>query len=275
MTSPQPQTPTPGGSSGKGQGGPDPSPSRGNSSSGGGSSPVGDRAEKAVNRIGNLTQSPILPIGLMVIAGYLVWFGIHYWRSDVKWPSDPIKKLLRLQPIPAAGSIVGSESADAVAGIFQSAPGAQIIGGQAGEANLLLTGGNAAIAAAALKYQGTGYQFGGKADKPGNWDCSSFVFYVLAHDMGLPVLGGRWGAAGYPPNAHGPTAVQFKMYGTGVSTPAAGDIVAWNTHVGIALDANRIVSARTPSEGVGISTISGTSSSINETPVFRRVQIGG
>jgi hypothetical protein len=87
------------------------------------------------------------------------------------------------------------------------------------------------------------------------------------------VLGGHWGAPGYPPHAHGPTAVQYKLYGTAVSTPAAGDIVAWNTHVGIALDSTRIISARTPAEGTGISTISGTSNSINETPVYRRASI--
>jgi len=221
-------------------------------------------------RLKKVTESPILPIALATIAGYLFWFGIHYWRSD-KWPTDPIKALLQGKPIPAA-AVVGDAKADAVASLFQSSPAGGIVGAGTGT-GVLAAGGNAAIAAAALRYQGAGYQFGGRADQIGHWDCSSFVFYVLAHDMGLPVLGGSWGAPGYPPNAHGPTAVQYKMYGTGVSVPAAGDIVAWNTHCGIALDANRIIAARTPAEGTGISTISGTSKSINETPVFRRVTI--
>lgn len=217
-------------------------------------------------------ESPILPLALLAIGAYITWFGVHYWRSDVKWPTDPIKALLRGQDIPAGG-VVGDAKADAVAGLFQASPAGGIVGAGAGIASLGVTGGNAAIAADALKYQGAGYQFGGRADVVGNWDCSSFVFYVLAHDMGLSVLGGSWGAPGYPPHAHGPTAVQYKMYGTGVSAPAAGDIVAWNTHVGIAIDSTRIVAARTPSEGTGISTIAGTSKSINETPVFRRVKI--
>jgi hypothetical protein len=258
MTSPQPQTPTPGGSSGRGQGRPDPTPA---SSS---------RLAKAKG----IAESPILPLALLTIGGYLAWFGVHYWRSDVKWPTDPIKALLTAKPIPAGG-VVGDAKADAVAGLFQAQPAGGVVGSGAGIASLLAGGGNSAIAADALKYQGQGYQFGGRADVPGNWDCSSFLFYVLAHDMGLSVLGGTWGAPGYPPHAHGPTAVQYKMYGTGVATPAAGDIVAWNTHCGIALDANRIIAARTPSEGTGISTISGTSKSINEVPVFRRVKIGG
>lgn len=236
------------------------------STSGGSSSGVGAKAKK-------VAESPLLPIALMIIGSYFVWFGVHYWRSDTKWPTDPIKALLRGQPIPQA-NIAGNATADAVAGLFQANPVGGTVGLQTGGA-VIAAGGTAAIAADALQYQGAGYVFGGRADRVGNWDCSSFLTYVLCHDMGLSVLGGKWGSPGFPPNAHGPTAVQYKMYGTGVSSPQAGDIVAWNTHCGIALDANRIISARTPSEGTGISTISGTSKSINETPVFRRVAIGG
>lgn len=218
-------------------------------------------------------QSPILPIALIAIGGYLAWFGVHYFASETKWPTDPLKAILQGKPIPEPqvgyASLWDKIAQGAEAGIGPNA--GDVAGGVAG----LAAGGNAAIAAAALKYQGTGYQFGGPADKPGNWDCSSFVFYVLSHDMGLSVLGGKYGSPGYPPHAHGPVAQAYKMYGTAVSTPSAGDIVAWNTHVGIAIDANRIVSARTPSEGTGISTISGTSKSISETPVFRRVSLGG
>jgi len=252
MTAPQRQTPPPAGSAGRGQARPDPSPTSG--------------------KIRQFAESPVLPLALLALGGYLAWFGVHYWRSDVKWPTDPLKALLQGKTIPVGGA-VGDAKADAVAGLFASTPAGGDVGAGAGVGVLGATG-NAAIAADALKYQGAGYVFGGNADRVGNWDCSSFVFYVLAHDFGLPVLVGSWNSPGFPPHAHGPTAVQYKMYGTGVSTPAAGDIVAWNTHCGIALDANRLIAARTPSEGTGISTISGTSQSINETPVFRRVTIG-
>lgn len=246
-------------------------PASSSTSSSSTSSSSGLPGSKALAKARKVTDSPILPFALLGIGAYFMWFGVHYWRSDVRWPTDPIKALLTGKPVPAGG-IVGDAKADAVAGLFAASPAGGIVGTGAGVAGLA-AGGNAAIAADALKYQGAGYQFGGRADVPGNWDCSSFVFYVLAHDLGLSVLGGSYGAPGFPPHAHGPTAVQFKMYGTAVSLPAAGDIVAWNTHVGIAIDANRIVAARTPSEGTGISTISGTSKSINETPVFRRVTI--
>lgn len=244
------------------------------------SSPPSSPPRSSSTGPGKTRESPILPIALIAIGGYLAWFGVHYWRSDTKWPTDPIKALLQGKPVPAA--VVGSQAGDAVAALFAAdssgGPGAAaggpsgggILGGVAG----IAVAGNAAIAAAALKYQGTGYQFGGRADKPGNWDCSSFVFYVLAHDLGLTVLGHKWGDPGVPPHEHGPVASAYKMIGTAVSVPAAGDIVAWNTHVGIALDSTRIVSARTPAEGVGTSSISGTSQSINETPVFRRITLG-
>lgn len=249
MTAPHTETPTSAGSPGRGQGSLDPA-----------------------SKLRKVADSPLLPLSLLAVGAYLAWFGVHYWRSDVKWPTDPIKALLTGKTIPEGG-IAGNAKADAVAGLFAANPAGGDVGSGAGLGVLGATG-NAAIAADALRYQGAGYQFGGNASQIGNWDCSSFVFYVLAHDFGLSVLGGSWGAPGYPPHAHGPTAVQYKMYGVGVSTPAAGDIVAWNTHCGIAIDANRVVAARTPSEGTGISTIAGTSQSINETPVFRRVSVG-
>ena len=35
---------------------------------------------------------------------YLAWFGIHYWRSDIKYPTDPIKDILTGKGLPAAQS---------------------------------------------------------------------------------------------------------------------------------------------------------------------------
>jgi hypothetical protein len=45
---------------------------------------------------------PLLPISLLIIGSYLTWFGVHYWRSDPTWPSDPIKAVLTGQGLPAA-----------------------------------------------------------------------------------------------------------------------------------------------------------------------------
>jgi hypothetical protein len=43
---------------------------------------------------------PILPVALMLTGAYLAWFGVYYWASDTKWPSDPVKSLLTGQGLP-------------------------------------------------------------------------------------------------------------------------------------------------------------------------------
>lgn len=45
-------------------------------------------------------SAPVFPLLLMGIGGYLMWFGIHYWRSDIKWPSDPVKSFLQGKGLP-------------------------------------------------------------------------------------------------------------------------------------------------------------------------------
>jgi Lysozyme like domain len=48
-------------------------------------------------------DAPVIPLAMLTIGGYLAWFGIHYWRSDVTWPSDPVKAVLTGKPAPTAG----------------------------------------------------------------------------------------------------------------------------------------------------------------------------
>lgn len=45
-------------------------------------------------------DAPLFPVILLATGGYLVWFGIHYWRSDVTWPSDPVKAMLTGKALP-------------------------------------------------------------------------------------------------------------------------------------------------------------------------------
>lgn len=124
------------------------------------------------------------------------------------------------------------------------------------------------IAKAGLAYQGEGYTFGGRADRPGDWDCSSFISYVLGHDLGLVLPGGgRYGDPGYPPNAHGPVVVSY--YGWAGATqlpagqlPAAGDLCVWNGlgplgHIGIATGAGHMVSALNHHSGTVQTPITG------------------
>ena len=44
--------------------------------------------------------APVLPVTIMVAGAYLVWFAIHYWRSDTAWPTDPIKAVLQGKALP-------------------------------------------------------------------------------------------------------------------------------------------------------------------------------
>jgi cell wall-associated NlpC family hydrolase len=126
------------------------------------------------------------------------------------------------------------------------------------------------IAQDAMRYQGQPYTYGGRADHPGDWDCSSFVSYVLGHDLGLILPGGgRYGSSGYPPSAHGPVVSTYAAW-NGATTlpagqpPATGDLCVWNGlgplgHIGIATDPAHMVSAldhesgtvHTPIQGYG------------------------
>ena len=45
----------------------------------------------------------IIPIVLIGVGGYLVWFAVHYWRGtgDLVWPSTPIKSVLQGKGLPS------------------------------------------------------------------------------------------------------------------------------------------------------------------------------
>jgi NlpC/P60 family len=123
----------------------------------------------------------------------------------------------------------------------------------------------AAIAADALRYTGQGYVYGGNAARPGNWDCSSFVSYVLGRDLRLALPGGKWGQPGFPPGSHGPVVLDYARWpgSVPVSTPQAGDLCIWagagpNGHIGIAISPVSMVSALNPSAGTRRTPILGT-----------------
>lgn len=47
-------------------------------------------------------NAPVIPVLLIALGGYFAWFGVHYFRQDEKWPSDPIKAALQGKGIPAS-----------------------------------------------------------------------------------------------------------------------------------------------------------------------------
>lgn len=47
-------------------------------------------------------DAPVIPVAVLGLGAYLAWFGIHYWRSDTKWPTDPVKSVLQGKGVPKA-----------------------------------------------------------------------------------------------------------------------------------------------------------------------------
>jgi hypothetical protein len=47
-------------------------------------------------------RAPVIPLLLIGIGGYLTWFGVHYWRQDLRWPSDPVKSVLQGKGLPSS-----------------------------------------------------------------------------------------------------------------------------------------------------------------------------
>lgn len=214
----------------------------------------------------------MLPLILLGTGVYLAWFGVHYWRSDEKWPAGPVKSVLQGKPLPDPGKpapVTAQMDADIVVAAGGTAPAATTTaaGGPA-------TG--SAISDDALKYQGAGYVWGGPADVPGDWDCSSFVSYVLGHDLGMTLPGGgRYGDPGYPPHAHGPTTLQYMLFGTGVNygSEQPGDLLVSAEHIGIVIGGGKMISAQDPQAGTG--TAGYTSGFPGGQPLVRRVTTAG
>lgn len=120
------------------------------------------------------------------------------------------------------------------------------------------------IANDALVYKGAGYVFGGAPAKGrGNWDCSSFVNWVIGHDLMQAIPG--YDAGKYAGTSHGPTALMWSLWtgcttiGTKGAQAQPGDLCCWQTHIGIAIGGGQMISARSAKDNppTGINTIDG------------------
>lgn len=120
------------------------------------------------------------------------------------------------------------------------------------------------IAGLALRYQGAGYVFGGVPDKGiGQWDCSSFVNWVVGNDAGMAIPG--FAAGSYKGQNHGPVVLDWATW-SGASTvkgpPSRGDLCVWpgvgaTGHIGIALAGNQMISALNHIRGTVVTPIQG------------------
>lgn len=215
----------------------------------------------------DIPRPPLVPVTITLVGAYLAWFGAHYWRSTVAWPTDPIKAVLTGKGLPPATK----ESPPSITNL------SAYVGGTSSPGVLVTTGGSggSAIATDAMKYVGAGYVFGGNASAVGDWDCSSFVSKVLGQDLGISLPGGgRWGQAGYPPGSHGPTTLDYMLYGQGIELAdvQAGDLIVSTEHIGIAISPMQMVSAQSEATGTGVSGFPAGFPA--GPPIYRRVTAG-
>lgn len=140
-------------------------------------------------------------------------------------------------------------------------------------------GGQAAIAATALKYKGVQYTWGGGGPPSRGWDCSGFINWVLGHDLGYVLPGGVHSFAG---NGHGPVVAQYAVW-SGASSihgpPEPGDLCVWpgiaaGGHIGIAIGPTQMISALNQSMGTAVTPIHGYGPA-GVPVVYRRVGGGG
>lgn len=125
-----------------------------------------------------------------------------------------------------------------------------------GQASIQGSVNGTAIAQDAVQYVGHAYRYGGAPGPSGTnpWDCSSFVNWVLNHDMHVNIPGGNWN-----PSTHGPNTTSYSGWG-GASVvargnAAAGDLALWGTHIGICLNNSQMVSALNEHLGTRITGI--------------------
>jgi len=211
-------------------------------------------------------SAPVIPLLLIGFGAYLMWFGVKYWRGTgpAVWPSFPVKSVLQGKGLPAPEPAAPVE---AQLSAFEQQAASNIGVGPTGGGTV----GGTAISTDALRYAGHCYKFGGSpgASGQGCWDCSSFVNWVVGHDLRLAIPGMP---GGYDGSQHGPVVAQWLTTPLcrSVAAPQPGDFAIWgpNAHIGICIGGGRMISALNPALGTRITSIASAHSGV---PSFRRL----
>lgn len=182
-----------------------------------------------------MASIPGIPVAVIVSGGILVWSGVYNQSL-----TNTLGSILTGQK-PSPGPQVVNQVSGAPAG----APGAS----------------SSTVANTALKYAGSRYVWGGApgtaAGVDQGTDCSGFVNMVVGRDLGLAIPG--YGAGKYNGSTHGPTTLSYLGWGgvPGITRAQlqAGDLVVWQTHMGIALGGDQMISALDTQDGVKVTSI--------------------
>lgn len=98
-------------------------------------------------------DAPVIPLAILGIGAYLAWFGVHYFKTDVKWPTDPVKAILQGKGLPANTPTLSADEKAVEAAQAQLA-GQQGVTPGTGEANANAVG--QAVASGAAPNQNIG-----------------------------------------------------------------------------------------------------------------------
>jgi hypothetical protein len=120
----------------------------------------------------------------------------------------------------------------------------------------------AQIVADARRYIGHVYIYGGPSNVKGGWDCSSYVSWVLGHDLKLSIPGGSWASVTGNGSQHGPNVADYLSWNGATTIPndqaQAGDLCCYgpNTHIAIATSRTGGISAEDPADGTQTAPLS-------------------
>jgi cell wall-associated NlpC family hydrolase len=210
-----------------------------------------------------------LAVGLVVVGGVVGYAGL------VGMPVvDVMRALLsgRVPTTPPQTQSIDQARADVVEGLAaaqQRGAQAEVLQGNATRERPSATGvaeggtaTGAQVAQAAARYLGLPYRFGSAG--PDAFDCSGLVTWVLHRDMGIQLPSNRHTVSG-----------QFFVWSGARTLPrdqcAAGDLVCWTGHIGIATSRTDMIHAPGAGRPVQRSRIWGTPA-----PTIRRpIAYGG
>ncbi len=74
---------------------------------------------------GGHARLPLFPLIILGAGIYLLWFGVHYWRTDQKYPTGPVKSILTGKGLPPVTNKTSEATIEAdVSGAESNAPSA-------------------------------------------------------------------------------------------------------------------------------------------------------